>query len=101
MDVVDVSGSLDLRVSQSAERLVCLRVLVCSEKPSWRFGDHVDGEKGNSRDKGGTELVSPGINSTELDAHDVCCETEEDAKGCPELPGHGKSPSDSRRSVLS
>jgi hypothetical protein len=36
-----------------------------------------------------------------LDAHDVCCETEEDAKGCPELPGHGKSPSDSRRSVLS
>ena len=88
VDVVQVSGRLELGESQSDHRLPRLLVSVLLHEPSGRLGAEENSNcEREGGDEGGSELQSPGDGSGVLN-DDVGGESEEDTEGGPELPSH-------------
>jgi len=94
VDVVEVTASLDLVVTEASQRSKCLRVSVFLHEPSRRFRAKPDEDaQGQSGNEGGTKLKSP-CDSTDIDDSDVSAEAKEDTESRPQLPAHNESAPD-------
>lgn len=101
MCVVEITGSLERRVAQTAEGLERLDILLLAHQPSRRLRAEVDTKaQGNRRDEGRAELEAPGDLASVHNGH-VGDGTKEDAKGGPDLPAHDQATTNGSRRVFS
>lgn len=95
IDVIEISRRHQLVVSELLQGLVGLRKFPLLDVPSRRFWATIDADcQRNCWKKGGTDLQSP-CDLARIFDRKVGAEAEEDPEGCPHLPTHDKSASDS------
>ena len=100
VDVVQVTGSLKLGVSQTPEGSKGFVIATLFDVPTWRLWAEIDTEpQWYSWDESRTKLKSPGDGASILDRK-IGAEAQEDTEGGPHLPAHDQATSDRCWSVL-
>jgi hypothetical protein len=85
VNVIDIPGSLERRVSETKKRLVGLADLLLLHQPSRAFRAEPDtADKGHGGNEGGAELKTP-CNSTHVHHDEICASSQENAKCRPNL----------------
>lgn len=100
IDVVQVAGSLQAGVAQSAERFESTLHITFLDIPTRGLGAEIHANKQwDGRNESRAKLQPPGNITSILDSQ-IRRETEENPKGGPQLPAHNQASANGSRSVL-